>query len=243
MPIPTTETADGKVYDFVADKTVAVGDPTEAVADHDTLAENSDYDRAQSVAGWAASECGSDYLRTVKNGKGELDFCGTAQYASHTGDDGFDIILHDRSALEIPADADLRSRFIKLEGSCIFTKASSQLKGSFMPGGVNDKYWNIDTSALGLCARSGFSLGEFWSGDGDDSGLGAGLPTKYFATQVLTLAYTGGGGTATFTAYAWVSNASPYKLCMMILKTANDDSLDGICLRCRVSYGHQWITP
>ena len=66
MTLPLTDAG----YAFEEEKTVAVGDPTEAVDDHNNLAENTDWLREAKMTGWRGY-CFSDQTRSsLKNGTG-----------------------------------------------------------------------------------------------------------------------------------------------------------------------------
>lgn len=143
MALPTTESG----YAFSEEEEVSVGDPTEAEAHYNTLAENTDWLNEAKMFGWNGSSATPEgQLHSDKTATGSI---WVAQVSEADGSSTSPVKLCHVSAVGIPlADDGFKQRLLLLNFVVVATNSSylsdKSIEG-FLPGGDKDKYLGGDS--------------------------------------------------------------------------------------------------
>lgn len=182
-------------YDFEEDKTVAVGDPTEAVADHNTLAENTDWVRVVADQCWPGEWDQTDntgFERNLNsNGKFTVVICKVVEQDTES------VIIDVSSAANPFSTSTLKYRDFHLALFLQTTGTSESQALACVPGGSADSVYEYEDDIVGM----------FYSGAGTTGSLTSpswknAAATTYIwvdeTTGDLKIQYAIGSGTGAF---------------------------------------------
>lgn len=187
-------------YDFEENKTVAVGEPTQAVADHDTLAQNTDWARDVMTQCWAGEWQQTDNVGSERNlNRNGAFFIPIAKVS----ESDTETILIDVSATSNPFDATaLKNRDIHI---CLTSSTSSGGPAytetqalAMVPGGSSE---NSAYSDAAPDYEGYFYTGTGRSGPGTSPGWTNGSDDYLWVdstTGDLMIEYASGLGTGSF---------------------------------------------
>jgi len=155
MTVPNTENN----YVFTEQKSVSVGDPTEAEDDFNELAENTDHLRESKAWGWRGNCYADEDRRSEKTGTG-------AVYAANCADLNADIVLQDTSAVPVPQD--FRYRSVWISGTVAIAAGDPE---EHLPRGDCDEYLQGDETSGSPPSHKLFRIEalDLYAGPGQES--------------------------------------------------------------------------
>ena len=157
-------------YEFTENKSVDVGDPTEAEDDYNELAENADHLKEGKVWGWRG-ECYSDESRRSKKTGAGVAYCTDATAF------GTSKALIDPTHLPMLDDNGFMRRPIWISGSLLIVNSGSAGPAhGFLPGGPNDRKLQGTAYEFGpYLRRLRIEELDLYGGEGDGW-----VPTRYW---------------------------------------------------------------
>ena len=219
MTLPSADKADGSgSYACTPDKTVSVGDPTKAAADHNTLAENDDWlKRIKPDFVDGGSQTVTDV--PLNCGGGFVDIADAELTIEN------DLVLIDVSGIDLPQEDDrLLHRFIHVDFILLMKSADSE---DSLPGEENDTDWN---GASGSSGRLKGSV-HFYAGPGQNA--------HDADSYVVSSTATGVPATEVYVKF-WVDDTDKD---LMVRIVQNPNTFSEAAIHAQIRYGVNWQTP